>query len=124
MFVQRMSPPLALSRHGLVRRPRPLSGARAEKMLARIRKKVLQSGRNLLNHLEMKKRSFESNPLMRLKYVELPKLHTRVRFPSPAPLYRCPLLRSLSGVKWTWVGALHMSASDPKRTAGGPLPAH
>jgi hypothetical protein len=27
-----------------------------------------------------------------------------------------PLSRSLSGVKRTWVGALHMSAFDPKRT--------
>jgi hypothetical protein len=27
-----------------------------------------------------------------------------------------PLLRSLSGAKRTWVGALHMSAPDPKRT--------
>ena len=29
---------------------------------------------------------------------------------------RSPLLRSLSGVKPTWVGAPQMSASDPKRT--------
>src|SRR5262245_25904445 len=28
----------------------------------------------------------------------------------------CPLLRSLLGVKRTCVGALHMSANDPKRT--------
>jgi hypothetical protein len=28
----------------------------------------------------------------------------------------CLLLRSLLGVKRTWVGALHMSAFDPKRT--------
>jgi hypothetical protein len=28
----------------------------------------------------------------------------------------CPLSRSLLGVKRTWVGALHMSAFDPKRT--------
>jgi ABC-type uncharacterized transport system substrate-binding protein len=39
-----------------------------------------------------------------------------------------PLLRSLLGVKRTWVGALHMSASDPKRTSRGlgacPLPEH
>jgi hypothetical protein len=33
---------------------------------------------------------------------------------------RCPLLRSLLGVKRTWVAALHMSAFDPKRT----LPVH
>ena len=39
---------------------------------------------------------------------------------------QCPLSRSLSGVKRTWVGALHMSACDPKRTLGSfivrPLP--
>jgi len=29
---------------------------------------------------------------------------------------RCPLWWSLSGVKQTWVAALHMSAFDPKRT--------
>jgi hypothetical protein len=29
-----------------------------------------------------------------------------------------PLLRSLLGVKRTWVGALQMSAFDPKRTSG------
>src|SRR5262245_55402433 len=28
----------------------------------------------------------------------------------------CPLLRSLSGLERTWVGAPHMSAFDPKRT--------
>jgi hypothetical protein len=28
----------------------------------------------------------------------------------------CPLLRSLLGVKRTWLFALHMSANDPKRT--------
>jgi FixJ family two-component response regulator len=32
----------------------------------------------------------------------------------------CPLLRSLSGVKQTWVGAPHMSANNPKRTFDGP----
>jgi hypothetical protein len=30
--------------------------------------------------------------------------------------YGCLLSRSLLGVKRTWVGALHMSAFDPKRT--------
>jgi len=29
----------------------------------------------------------------------------------------CPLLRSLLGVKRTWLFALHMSANDPKRTS-------
>jgi hypothetical protein len=29
--------------------------------------------------------------------------------------------RSLSGVKRTWVDALHMSAFDPKRTSDDPL---
>src|SRR5262245_48107108 len=33
---------------------------------------------------------------------------------------RCPLSRSLSGLKRTWVGALHMSAFDPKRTSVAP----
>jgi hypothetical protein len=32
-----------------------------------------------------------------------------------------PLSRSLSGVKRTWHFALHMSASDPKRTCGWSL---
>jgi len=32
-----------------------------------------------------------------------------------------PLLRSLLGVKRTWVGAPHMSAFDPKRTLGRSL---
>ena len=49
-------------------------------------RKVLQSGSNLLNHLERKSRSFTAKLLMRLKCVLLPKLHTRVRFPSPAPI--------------------------------------
>ena len=34
-------------------------------------------------------------------------------------IWACLLLRSLLGVKRTWVGALHMSAFDPKRTSGG-----
>src|SRR5262245_6208527 len=34
-----------------------------------------------------------------------------------------PLSRSLLGVKRTWVGALHMSAFDPKRTSLVPLTA-
>ena len=34
---------------------------------------------------------------------------------------RCPLLRSLLGVKRTWRFAAHMSASDPKRTFDGPI---
>ena len=32
-------------------------------------------------------------------------------------IWACLLLRSLLGVKRTWVGALHMSAFDPKRTS-------
>ena len=36
-------------------------------------------------------------------------------------IWACLLLRSLSGVKRTWVGALHMSAYDPKRTFERPL---
>src|SRR5262245_44247748 len=47
---------------------------------------VLQSSSNLLNHLEPKSHSFAAKCLMRLKSDELPKLHTRVRFPSPAPI--------------------------------------
>jgi len=47
--------------------------------------KVLQLERNLLNHLARKKQSFESKLLRCLETTELPKLHTRVRFPSPAP---------------------------------------
>src|SRR5215813_4454554 len=37
---------------------------------------------------------------------------------------RGPLSRSLLGAKQTWVGALHMSAFDPKRTSdvADPLP--
>src|SRR5262245_36420952 len=34
----------------------------------------------------------------------------------------CPLLRSLLGVKRTWLFAAHMSAYDPKRTSGGAFP--
>ena len=34
----------------------------------------------------------------------------------------CPLLRSLLGVKRTWLGAPQMSAFDPKRTWAGPFP--
>jgi len=37
-------------------------------------------------------------------------------------IWACLLLRSLLGVKRTWVGALHMSAFDPKRTSGGAFP--
>ena len=47
--------------------------------------KVLKFTCNLLNHLERKKQSFESKLLRCLESPELPKLHTRVRFPSPAP---------------------------------------
>jgi hypothetical protein len=43
-----------------------------------VREKVLESGRNLLNHLEWKWHSFESKRLKGLKNIELPKLHTRV----------------------------------------------
>jgi len=46
---------------------------------------VLQSKRNLLIDIDDKKQSFAAMQLIMLKYVELPKLHTRVRFPSPAP---------------------------------------
>ena len=35
---------------------------------------------------------------------------------------RCPLFRSLSGAKRAWVGALHLSASDPKRTSHNQIP--
>ena len=48
-------------------------------------RKVLQSGCNLLNHLERKSHSFTTKLLIRLKCVPLPKLHTRVRFPSSDP---------------------------------------
>src|SRR5215831_6926721 len=36
-------------------------------------------------------------------------------------IWACLLLRSLLGVKRTWVGALHMSAIDPKRTCPSAL---
>ena len=52
-----------------------------------------------------------------IRYHTCLKSRGRPRFPSPAPAYRCPLLRSLLGVKRTWVGALQMSAFDPKRTS-------
>ena len=32
----------------------------------------------------------------------------------------CPILRSLPGVKRTWVGAPHLSVFDPKRTSDDP----
>jgi hypothetical protein len=58
----------------------------ARQKCSRGTKKVLQFQRNVLNHLEREKRSFESKALIYLKGVELPKLHTSVRFPSPVPL--------------------------------------
>src|SRR4026209_1874176 len=44
--------------------------------------------------------------------------HVCFRGKADMMVYRSPLLRSLLGVKRTWVGALQMSAFDPKRTFG------
>ena len=51
-------------------------------------------------------------------------IHTRDRSGGTADMTFCgnPLSRSLSGVKRTWVGALHMSACDPKQTCRFPKP--
>src|SRR5262245_36905015 len=45
---------------------------------------VLQSQRNPLTDMRAKVLSFTAKPLTALRHAELPKLHTRVRFPSPA----------------------------------------
>jgi hypothetical protein len=55
----------------------------AAKKYSRCTEKVLHFARNLLSHLASKMYSFAAKYLMPLKSSELPKLHTRVRFPSP-----------------------------------------
>jgi hypothetical protein len=53
---------------------------------------VLQSRRNLLNHLEAKISGFAAKPRECLTDTQPSKLMTRVRFPSPAPILRKPVL--------------------------------
>jgi len=52
--------------------------------------RVLCLNRNRLIRLAPKGRSFARKPLRGLSSIELPKLHTRVRFPSPAPSFPRP----------------------------------
>jgi hypothetical protein len=69
---------------------------------------------NEIKVLSRKKQGLLRLIIEKVRAAPFPRPFSNV-FGPPGP-QRCPLSRSLLGVKRTWRFALHMSANDPKRT--------